>query len=203
LIEKAAKSMARFYARKNLIEEDMRASFAYGVELLLSTAVNILLVFAISAALHVTPGAPLFLGGFISLRCAAGGYHADTHWLCIAIFAASYAALALMVSVIPAISLYILLCAIVTALTVYRASPVEAPNKPLAENEKDRLRKISMAIACANMLSALMVCCAPALQTRTAAFWFTGMLSASASMLAALIRKKTGVDTRDENRVDT
>ena len=82
MISKLAKSMALFFADKNLIAAEDKEVYAYGAELLLSTVFNLVIALVIALITNTFWQCLVFLTSFVTIRIYAGGYHADTHRNC-------------------------------------------------------------------------------------------------------------------------
>jgi accessory gene regulator B len=140
MLGKKAEQLCGVLARRGIIEEEDIAVYAYGFELMLSTAVNIVLVIIVSILFSRPLSWLFFLLPFIPLRLTAGGYHAKTHLGCCVTFTVGYTALlvtGILVSnyVTP---LYLIAVSVVCFLLNLLLSPVPASNKPLEPEEKRR-----------------------------------------------------------------
>ena len=133
--------------------------YLYGVELLISTIFNLCNLVLIS----VLFGNPLtlipYLISFIPLRMFGGGYHAKTHWGCVAITSAAYFVTCLFTTVIANKSLQIIYFAvsIVGFLLLLALAPVPAKNKPLSPKEMHSYKAISLIMSLALIGLALAV----------------------------------------------
>lgn len=142
---------------QHIIESSDIEIYAYGIELLLATGVNILIVFVESVLFHKWFAGILFLSGFIPLRTTAGGYHAKTHIGCCSVFIAIYSMCLLILCVLPK-SYYlsiIFVTAIVSFLLVLLWAPMEAQGKPTSVNNKRRNRGRSIAICSIDLAIAI------------------------------------------------
>lgn len=68
---------------QKIVEESREAIYAYGMELLLSDVLNILIVLLIALISHTFPAVIIFTAVFMGLRKFVGGYHANSHLSCI------------------------------------------------------------------------------------------------------------------------
>ena len=80
------------YLRKKMIivSEEQMEICEYGLELIASGILNIIILVICSFCLHEEKFIVLYFLGFIPLRLFAGGYHADNHLNCCIIFAGIY-----------------------------------------------------------------------------------------------------------------
>ena len=90
MIRSIAIALAKHWAANGVIGESDKETYQYGLELLISTFINLVIMIWISIAF----GHPLiivpYLLAFIPFRLFAGGYHARNHLFCILFNAISY-----------------------------------------------------------------------------------------------------------------
>lgn len=154
MLSKMALQLSGALAGRGIIDSEDIVVYSYGLELMLSTAVNILLVIIISLLLHQPLSWLFFLLPFIPLRITAGGYHAKTHLGCCLTFAGAYLIL-LLTGILTAglVSPFILLgvsaaCFVIVLLL----SPVPSSNKPLDDQQKRQNRRRSLILSAAYIL---------------------------------------------------
>lgn len=146
------------WCRSGIIPSNTKDAYVYGVQLLLSTTVNIIIIAIISCISHKPLAWIFFLIGFIPLRITAGGFHAKTPLRCMVSFCGIYT-ICMIASLFlqgNMLNVAILFNSTVTIMTVYAFSPVPASNKPLSEYEKKRNRARSFAVL-ATLLLVIMV----------------------------------------------
>lgn len=148
MIRAAAVALSELWARNGVIAAEDAEAYQYGLELLFSTVLNIVLMVVISiAAGHAWLFIP-YLVAFIPLRLSAGGYHAMHHFSCIAFNTLVYSAGIVAASRLSAPGA-VLACILVSGLSlvlIFLFAPVPAVNKPLSKKEHGRNRKISLAL---------------------------------------------------------
>lgn len=154
MIRSIAIALAKHWAANGVIGESDKETYQYGLELLISTFFNLVIMIGISIAF----GHPLivvpYLLAFIPFRLFAGGYHARNHLFCILFNAITYFVSCLIALHVEE-STGILACVIeasVSLALVFLFSPVPAKNKPLTREEKRRNRMISLVISLVFML---------------------------------------------------
>lgn len=91
MIERLSIRLSNFWATNGLVKQTDVELYRYGLELLLSTAANLVILFFISLLLCHPSALIYFLVSFIPLRTTAGGYHATSHFKCITLCASAYA----------------------------------------------------------------------------------------------------------------
>ncbi len=142
---------------EHIIPIESSDAYVYGVQLLLSTLLNILCI-ALISGLAALPFAWIpFLAGFIPMRITAGGFHAKTPLRCFFSFCGSYFIFIAIALRLPesGMQLAILVNSIVTVLAVYLCSPIPAANKPLSDEEIPQKRMLSIVVASVLLLFSL------------------------------------------------
>jgi accessory gene regulator B len=149
MFQKAACRLSETLAGRGIFAPEDAAVYAYGFELMLSTAVNIALVIVISLLFSAPLSWIFFLLAFIPLRVTAGGYHAKTHLVCCTVFSVSYAVLLLPAVFLTAFLTPVLLTGLAAAnfLLVLLLAPLPASGKPLDEKTRTVNRRRSVVIA--------------------------------------------------------
>ena len=149
MIRSIAAALSKHWTKIGVIGEPDKETYQYGLELLISTFINLVIMIGISIAF----GHPLivvpYLLAFIPFRLFAGGYHARNHLFCILFNALTYSVSCLIALHVKE-STGILACVIessVSLAVVFLFAPVSAKNKPLTQEEKKRNRMISLVIA--------------------------------------------------------
>ncbi len=154
MLLRVSRQIASLWSRDGIIPEDSEEAYVYGIQLLLSTVINVVCIAVISWLM----GKPLawipFMIGFVPLRITAGGYHAKTPLRCGMTFCGTYTLVLLLLHFLPVRGLVpvILINSVVTLILVFLFSPVPAANKPLTAEEAKRNRKRSLVIAAASLL---------------------------------------------------
>lgn len=146
MIERLAVTLSESWGKAGVVKQSDVSLYRYGLELLLSTLANVFIIIAISIISGHTWAFVPYLLSFIPIRSFAGGYHAKTHWLCIAlstgIFFLSVMGMPLLRG--TASSIFCVAVGIISFTTICLLAPVPAKNKPLTMEEVRRNRLISL-----------------------------------------------------------
>jgi len=188
MIAALGKKLARMFVLREIVSEDDAAVYAYGFELLLATAVNILLVVIVSIPLECVFESIIFTIAFAFLRTAAGGYHAKHHWSCITIFTVVFFLFYLLSRAVNEsfLTAYSIAAVIITSIIVVCFAPVAAANKPLNEKERHKLKRRCRYILLAEAGIAIGLLIIN--QVNMLLFYMTsGFLAAAISILVALL----------------
>lgn len=191
MIRAISSACARQWAASGVICGEDEESYQYGLELLLSTALN----FAIMLALSIAVGQGLlmisYLASFIPLRLSAGGYHAKHHFSCILFNTAVYCAALAAAMLIPAPAA-IICCAAVCILSLvlnFLFAPVPAKNKPLSASEHRRNRRAAICMSLLLFFLCAVFYCTHLLGQR----WCTMLYCGQAAALLLLLMEKAAL----------
>lgn len=189
MIAKLAKSTAYFFVEKQVVKKEDEEVYAYGMELLYSSILNIALAVIIAIITNTVYPTAAFLTAFIVMRQYIGGYHAKTHLGCMSIFLVVLCCFAVLSRYIPAeCEVWISMPAIVLAMfLILRFAPVEHPNKPLSGKEKARLRKNGI-ISAFTVFILVLVMSVFTSTRRYGMYISLGQLTASTAMLCEIIK---------------
>lgn len=163
MLENLAKSTARFFVSQNIVKSEYEEIYAYGMEIILSTVFNGLIVLIIAILSDTVLLSLLFFTAFILMRRSAGGYHAKTHIGCMMILVAVHLMFIVLINVIPDSIIPILsyFSIAYSCISVYLFAPVEHPNKPLSGDDRRKLRVKSLIyILSISVVDLLMIFCA-------------------------------------------
>lgn len=150
MIEKAAQKIYTYMSRHNEVDAELEDVYKYGIEITISSALNIILVMTISFILKSPLSGVCHLCCLFSLRSFCGGYHADSYFKCnslmVLFFALSYAAAKLLIyynlTDIHLTSPFLMLA----FLPIYAFAPVKNKHKPLTESRAKKCRTLSIII---------------------------------------------------------
>ena len=123
-----------FMIKNNVISKDTEEIefYRYGIEITLSSLINIALISIIGIVTNYTFESTMFLAVFIIMRSFTGGYHANTYIKCNLVTSISFVILLLIFKIIRHISLKsIILIAIFQVVTIVLLAPIENKNKPI------------------------------------------------------------------------
>jgi len=144
MLDKVANYTADLLSANHIIKEDDKEIYAYGIEVILSTVINLALIVVIGICLGYFTETAIFILSFASLMVYAGGYHARTHAGCIATFTLIYLANIGIVSITPdwlkgPISIG---AAILAYVYIWINAPIEHKNRPFEGDEYNRFKGI-------------------------------------------------------------
>ena len=181
-----------FMIKNNVIsdDKDVVAFYTYGIEITISSALNIVLVLIIGILLSDIINAIVFLCTFVFVRKFTGGYHAETYFRCNLIMCVGFIIVNYLSRIgINHISIYnaVIIESVVIVIIAVLA-PVENPNKPIGHNRKPIYKIISVLIV--GVLSTLSVVLIGRHYIIGSVLMFT-MLLISVLMAAAKIKERS------------
>lgn len=138
--------ITNYLIRESIIKKEDEEIYAYSFRVVFLMAVTIAIIIALSLYLNCLLESLAFLAFLAPLRTYAGGYHADSQWLCFILYIVlNFSAVALS-SIIPneGYMLLMLVALPLSVLIIFFLAPVAAQNKPLDEDEIKNYKKISI-----------------------------------------------------------
>ena len=191
-------NLSGMLVQNNIISADRAEQCQYGLELMLSSVVEILFVIVLSAFYGNFVQTLVFFVGFIPLRIYAGGYHADTRLRCFLILVAIYILFTVLLHILPVeIYQYIIYGAtIFTIIIAFIMAPLVHDRKTMNDKEIKTFRKIALYICFCE--ATLTVLCSIFLKNNVYVLSFViGQISVSISMVAADIKNKVQEKRRE------
>lgn len=148
MLLRISKRIVSGWSKSEIIMMEYEEAYVYGVQLLLSTLINISCIALISTVVGCSFAWIPFLLGFTPIRVTAGGYHAKTPLLCSAVFFGTYSIGIMLLGMINDAGLIpvCLFNSITAIVIVYLYSPLPAHNKPLSQMEMENKRTLSIVI---------------------------------------------------------
>lgn len=149
MLSAIVKKIIRYWADKEIINEDDSDIYEYGLELILSSVFNIVVVIVTSVLTNRLIESIVLLLVLIPLQSCGGGYHAKTHLRC---FLIMYIGWWPAMWLIPQVTL---LSAIVISgmslVTIFLLAPISHENVPISQ--KQRL-KMKVLVRCFSVVAA-------------------------------------------------
>lgn len=176
---------------QGIIQEEDIDKCRYGLDMFISSALEVASILVIAAVMRNFLQALLFFASFIPLRVYAGGYHADTKLRCYFVSLAVYGIFTIAMYVLPA-KIYLAAALSATAFTVMMilsAAPVIHKNKSVNDAERKYYRKFSIRI-CLVETTIVLLSAAVFPESRFAVSLAFGQAAVAFSMIAAVIKGK-------------
>jgi len=148
MLDKCGVRLADVLCENHIIKEENKEIIVYGIDALLSTLINVVIVIGLGLLLGLFLPTVIFLVSFAVLRVFAGGYHAKTRIGCTAYFLIMYLTGMALYHYTPEMLVKpVAICvAVVACASVFILAPVEHPNRPYQGNEYQVFKNISRII---------------------------------------------------------
>ncbi len=153
MIEALSRKILNYLLSSDAIEQDETDYYMYGIEITISSLLNVLLVFVIGLIFSAFAECVVFLCTFILIRQFSGGFHASSYFKCNAALCCTCIIVVLLqkfthdLITIPAA---ICMSAVCVMIIIIRC-PVENANKPIPKKRRPFYKMISAFIG---------ICCA-------------------------------------------
>lgn len=140
MIEKISNAVVKYMLKHGAISEtdENKEYYQYGVEITISSVINVILILCIGLTFRSFTESVLFLLLFIPIRQYTGGYHAKTYFKCNLTFAVSFSILLLLYYFTNKIltSYFAILIVYICVLTITFTCPIENSNKPIPKEKR-------------------------------------------------------------------
>ncbi len=141
MIERISLKIANFIFKNTELDPELFEVYKYGIEITISTLLNIFWIIAASMVLSDVFSGMIFLAVFISLRSFVGGYHAKTYFMCNALFLLTYllvyyiSSIAVVFVEEELLSRFLTIIILLGIIPIIAFAPVQHKNKPLSEKK--------------------------------------------------------------------
>lgn len=199
MLHNLSETIAFFLLSKQCFKKEELDVYVYGMELVLSSAIGILLILVLSLVFSMLWEGLLFLLAFTALRSYTGGYHCYTYLRCNTLYVGTFLVCALLyrwlAPVAPAMWAFTVPSLLVSGWIILKFSPVEHENKPLSAAQKKSCRKKAIAVYAGIAAAAVIL-----LLTGIRQGFMLPLVHdiVSAAMLCELYSRRKGGDTNEE-----
>lgn len=148
MINRLSKSIALFFAQKNIISNDEVDSYIYGFQLLLSVTLNLSAISLIMIYSGKIKETILYIASTFILRHHTGGYHANTSERCFVMTIGIYILILLIISIVtPELSKIISGLLVPSLIIILKLAPIVHMNNPVRDGDLYRHRQYSIIIS--------------------------------------------------------
>lgn len=161
MINKLSVKIAKRLLSNGIITNDEYELYIYGLFMLISHIVYLVLICAFGVAFKCFIESVIFYFAFQFIRRYAGGYHASTETRCEIMSTLSILGCIgiIKMSEIYDIKIPIIILALVSVICIFILCPLDTPEKPLSKKEYGYFRKISLIVLGAICLLAVVSFC--------------------------------------------
>ena len=138
------------FVKKNIsstqVDENSEPVYLYGIELCISSILNILLIIVAGIFMTSFIESIVFLICFIPIRQYTGGYHAQNYFMCNTIFVLTFMVInALSQSTFHLVDIkWAMLISVLTIMCVILLAPIKNPHKLISEKLRVKAKIISL-----------------------------------------------------------
>lgn len=183
----------KFITNQNVIsgDEEVQDFYRYGIEISISSLLNIILVLTVGLLIHHVLESIIYLSLFILIRSFTGGYHANTYFRCNLLMCVTFT-LTVLVNIITADRITFPIAigtVILTEITVFVLGPIENKNKPIDDSKKTKLKIVGLIVTLtANCIGIIFI------KSYIGTMIIFTCLLIAVLMAAAIIKEKRGVE---------
>lgn len=144
MIKKVAIEFSKSLSSNQIIKEGDEDVYVFGMEVLISTVLNFILLLSVGGILHRFWETVAFLAVYCSIRCHSGGYHAKSQGRCILTFFVVYMCIMLFFMKYPIerINIFLMIGWMGSFLLLFFLSPFVDSKRHVDEAEKRRFKTI-------------------------------------------------------------
>ena len=147
MIQLLSEKILSFIMNNTNIPIDETDVYKYGIEITISSVLNIILIIILSLLFGNLVSGICFLFCFILLRQFTGGYHAESYFKCNLALAVSYICISLVSNAFSRLPIHLLEGLLIAGcITVVLFAPVNNRHKQLTLKQKQQFKKISLII---------------------------------------------------------
>lgn len=160
-MEKISQGILSFICRNMQVDDEMAEVYKYGIEILISSLINFLLILMSSLILGDLIAGIVFMTLFILLRSYTGGYHAETYLRCNIAFICTYLATYVAAQAVSNMEHSIILTGALLVLAyipIWIFAPVKNRHKYLSEEKIHYSRVISAIVYFSSALISMILC---------------------------------------------
>lgn len=160
-MEKISQRILAFICRNMEVDEEMAEIYKYGIEISVSSLINLFLIIFGGLLLGDLPAGFVFMTLFIFLRSYTGGYHAETYFRCNIAFVCTFFATIFVARAIRNLEYSVIVVIVLLVLSyipIWIFSPVKNRHKYLSEEKKNHSRIISSVVYWGSVAIAMILC---------------------------------------------
>ncbi|MCX7771758.1 MAG: accessory gene regulator B family protein [Clostridia bacterium] len=154
MLQQFAHKLTQNLLDMQIVKEEDKEIYQYGMEALISTLVNTVIVVIIGMLTGLLKETLIYLISFAILRVYSGGYHAKTHLGCILTFLTVFCSFMVCALIIPVDLKGPLSLVLGTGslIAIFAMAPIEHANRPFAGDEYKSFKRMSRLIAASEWL---------------------------------------------------
>lgn len=151
MIDYISNKMLSYLLKSNAIsdDEDDRAHYKYGIEITISSLLNIILVVILGIVFSKIKLSAIFLLLFISIRQLTGGYHAKSYFRCNLTMCVSFCCCVFATTILKNYfnMIFLMIHIILSSIIILVFCPVSNENKPIKPEARNKYRITSFILS--------------------------------------------------------
>lgn len=140
MISRISESILQYLLKNKVINdsEDEKEYYLYGIEITVSSLLNVILIICIGVIFGSVTESIVFLMFFILIRQFTGGFHADTYFKCNCSFCVSFISVLIMYhTTFEKMNPYFaILVSVFCVAVIFLVCPIENINKPIPKQKR-------------------------------------------------------------------
>ncbi len=190
MITRLSNKVTAIFVAKGIIEQDDHEVYEYSFELMIATLFNLILILAIGFGTCNFLTTVLFAITFATIRTVAGGYHAGSHFRCMAILVVDFSILIVMLELMPAriMNIFNIVLLSFGAVAILILPSVDSINNELSKKRKNKLKLISVIYVTLYTVSSIVLIYYSLYKIALSITY--AIFSVSLSMIAGIIKNK-------------
>lgn len=197
MFERLADDITLLMVNHNIISNDDRESYIYGLELLLPKIAFYLTIITIAIVSKTILVSTLFILMYMELRRYTGGFHCKTAEMCL-LFSTLIYLIMIFLYLFNQIEIKygLMITSIISLIIISVFSPVENKNRPLDNEEQNKYRVKAIIIA---IIILVVTIAAFLLKVNQIFFSASWALTADAALIILNLRRKNSEESNAEN----
>ncbi len=185
-----SKKIASFFVKFGVAKEEEEEIYTYGLQVILSSAFSLTLIFALAIIKRDMIETGLFLGSLVLMRSYTGGYHAKHYWSCCLVTLSCYLLNMYIGKMIQSyLILFILYLASISIILLF--SPLDNKNKRIAGADIPKFKIIAMGLCL--MFSAVIIVLSLVEKMSYAVYIELASITTAGSLIVGYCEKKKEV----------
>ena len=159
LLDSASTKLTQYLIRNNVISGDDFPIYKYGLELLISSIIETVVICVLGSIAFTLFDAVIFIVCFVLLRSFSGGFHAKSYLRCTVYSTVTFCSVALAAKYLHLGLITLSVISIIDLAVIMVFAPVENPAKPIENDQKPKLRMISTLVCIAFIVVSFVLYC--------------------------------------------
>lgn len=160
MIKYLSDNITNYFYNNDIISEEDKEIYVYGLEIIISSLIGMLLIIGIGICLNKIVYSIIFLSTFVPIRMYTGGYHANSYIQCNLTFVSIYLVTLGIIMIVPSnyIGITSTVMILMTIYIIFKYAPIDNEHKRLTIEEKKKHKKVALIILFIYYFLSIFVC---------------------------------------------